>query len=216
MIHNVGKSFNLDLFLKARELTIKAVHSVKEQVFIGMSEDEGHDLIDKTLDRLGASKKWHPNKFRIGQNTTKSFRERSEPNIKLQENDIYFIDIGPVWDGHEGDYGETFVTGSNNEFELIRNASKDVFTQTARVWKEQGLSGADLYDFAEDYALSLGYKLNKAMKGHRLGDFPHHLFYKGGMVELSDSPCENLWVLEIHLLSLDEDCGAFYEDILRK
>ncbi len=42
----------------------------------------------------------------------------------------------------------------------------------------------------------MGYKLNNNMKGHRVGDFPHHVFYKGGLNETEEVPCENLWILE--------------------
>ena len=27
----------------------------------------------------------------------------------LVESDIFFVDLGVVWDGHEGDAGDTFV-----------------------------------------------------------------------------------------------------------
>lgn len=215
-IHDVREHFSLDKFLNARELTKKVVHQVQKRCFVGMSEKDGHEIIDDILNEYQCDKKWHPNKFRIGINTTKTFRAPSEEGIKLKENDLYFVDIGPVFDGHEGDYGETFVVGEDDSYLAISEASKKVFQSTRKVWLEESLTGEALYNFAKVEAQTLGYELNDRMKGHRVGDFPHHLFYKGGMIETQETPADNLWVLEIHLISKCGTYGAFYEDILSK
>lgn len=215
-IHNVRSSFILDDFLKARKLTIDAVTKVASEVFVGMTEKDGDQIIDKVLKEMGHEKKWHPNKFRIGENTVKSFRDKSVEGVTLKEDDIFFIDVGPVWDNYEGDYGDTFVIGHNEEFHKIKEACKVVFNKTKEVWQKESLSGVKLYNFAQNCAESLGYKLNNRMKGHRIGDFPHHVFYRGGMLETEEVPCDNLWVLEIHLISNTHKYGSFFEDILKK
>ena len=215
-IHDVRENFDLEKFLKARELTKKVVHEVQKKCFVGMSEMQGHEIIEEILKDFKCDKKWHPSKFRIGLNTTKTFRALSEESVTLKDRDLFFVDIGPVFDGHEGDYGETFVIGEDERFLAIRNASIEVFNQTRKVWLEESLTGEALYSFAKKEALKLGYELNDRMKGHRVGDFPHHLFYKGGMIEIDETPCDNLWILEIHLISKCGTFGAFYEDILSK
>ena len=48
-----------------------------------------------------------------GPNTTKDFMERSEPGVVLGENDIFFVDIGPIYGDTEGDAGDTFVFGDD-------------------------------------------------------------------------------------------------------
>ena len=53
-----------------------------------------------------------------------------------------------------------------------------------------------------------------SMNGHRLGDFPHALHYKGKLSDFSEAPFPNLWVLEIHLIDEKINRGAFFEDIL--
>ena len=214
-IHSVSEKFCLDKFFKARLLTKEAVSRVKSRVEIGMSEKDGLNLIDEVLNQMGAQKKWHPNKFRIGGNTIKSFRDKSNEGIVLQENDLFFLDIGPVWEDHEGDYGETFVSGNNKEYEQIIKACHSIFEETAKQWRENRKSGIELYQFAKNYTQSLGYKFNDRMNGHRIGDFPHHLFYKGPMIDLEETPCDKLWVLEIHILDKESRYGAFYEDILQ-
>ena len=215
-IHDVRDHFVLEDFLRARELTQEAVGKIQKLVKIGMNEADGHEIVQKVLDEMGAKKKWHPTKFRIGVNTTKSFRDSSEPDVELQSQDLFFVDIGPVWGGYEGDYGETFVVGDSTQHHDIKAAAYEVFKRTRDTWRENDTSGAELYSFAEAQAQSLGYQMNTRMKGHRLGDFPHHLFYKGGMSETEESPCNHLWVLEIHLLDQEKRFGAFYEDVLQK
>jgi len=215
-IHGVREQFNLETFLHSRELSMQVVHKVRDSIKLGMTEDEGSKLIDVVLKEMGCEKKWHPNKFRIEANTTKSFSDKSEPGHVIQEGSVYFIDIGPVFNGHEGDYGNTFVFGDHAEKEKMAQACREVFNQTAKVWKEENKTGVELYLFAEKIANELGYEFNKEMSGHRIGDFPHHLFYRGGMADVEEMPCDNLWILEIHILSKDQKLGAFFEDILKK
>lgn len=213
---DVGLNFKLDKFLKARELTQKIVEVFSSKVFVGMSEAQGNLILEELFLEFKAEKKWHPTKFRIGKNTTKSFKDISEENVYLNEDDIYFVDIGPVLDGHEGDYGKTFMLGNNILYQNIIEASFKVFNETKAKWENEKFSGAKLYSFAKEYAHKLGYKLNERMSGHRVGDFPHHVFYRGSLNDFEKVPCENLWILEIHLIDEENKIGAFFEDILFK
>lgn len=215
-INQVGENFNLSKFLLVREKTISTVKKVSELVEVGMSEADGIALIDQVLKKTGHEKNWHPHKFRIAKNTILSFSEKSDDSIRLKENDIFSVDIGPVWDNFEGDYGETFVMGSDLNFKAIKECSEDIFTDCKKYWQENKCSGIELYDYAEKKAHEKGYILKTDMNGHRLGDFPHHVFYRGGLNEIDKVPADNIWVLEIHLLNLDCTYGAFFEDILTK
>lgn len=213
-IENVGPQFNLELYLKAREKTIAAVHKTAEKIRPGMTEADALAILNDELAKIGVEKFWHPTKFRMNKNTTKSFRDPSEEGVVLEKNDVFFIDIGPVFDNHEGDYGETFFVGDDEVHEHLKNASKCVFQKTQYAWKHQQLSGRELYSFAEKEAKKLGLTLNTKMYGHRLGDFPHALYYKGKLGEIETTPAPHLWVLEIHLIDEKNDRGAFFEDIL--
>jgi len=210
----VGVKFDLKEYLKTRDKTIEVVMKVASLVFVGMSEQEGARLIDSVLEDFDCEKKWHPNKFRIGVNTLKSFREKSDPSVRLKENDIFFIDIGPVFNGHEGDYGRTFVLGEVKEYLDIQAACEKVFEETAKSYQSNGLTGVELYQFAQKAATKHGYILNLKMHGHRLGDFPHALYSKNALGKVDFSPKENLWVLEILLRHPNKEFGAFIEDLL--
>jgi Xaa-Pro aminopeptidase len=196
-LEEVGTKFNMPDYQRARELTKEVVEEVASRVEIGMTERDGDALINQTLEKYNYEKKWHPNKFRIGTNTLKSFKEKSDEGIFLKEEDIYFIDIGPTFNNHEGDFGRTFQQGHNQEHRNIIMACEKVFYETAKACREQGLTGVELYRFAEQEAEKNGYVLNLKMSGHRLGDFPHAVHFRGKLGEVDIVPKENLWVLEI-------------------
>lgn len=213
-IESVGAHFDLNTYLKARSRAIEATHKVASLVKVGMSEEDGHKIIDAVLEEFGAEKKWHPNKFRIGKNTLKSFKEKSDPKVRLKENDLFFIDIGPVFDGHEADYGETFSFGSDQKYLKIAQDVKKAFAETKECWEIYRPRGHELYEYLKNRVTHLGYELNLKMNGHRLGDFPHAVYFKGKLGDIEKCPAPNLWVLEVLIRHPQEDFGAFFEDIL--
>lgn len=210
---NCGIDFNLELYLKARAQTILAVQTVAKKIHPGMNEAEAIVLLHDELDRAGVEKFWHPTKFRMNRNTTKNFRDISD-DVELEENDLFFIDIGPVFFNHEGDYGETFVIGCDPRLIKLQAATKTVFDATQEAWKTNKFTGVELYDFASNEALKLNLSLNSNMYGHRLGDFPHAVHYKGKLGTQDTTVAPYLWVLEIHLIDESINRGAFFEDIL--
>ncbi len=211
MIEEVGAKFSLKKLESAQSLAKKIVQEVSLQVFEGMSEDDGIQLVDKAYEKYNITKKWHPTKFRIGINTVCAFREKSSP-VQLKKGDYYFIDIGPVIDGHEGDFGETFRFQSKDDLLLVD--SKKIFDLVKNKFYEQKLSGEQLYEYAESCAQEMNYTLVSAQKGHRIGDFPHALYFKKGLRDYNDIPVPNRWVLEVHIIHSSNKYGAFYEDII--
>lgn len=107
----VGARFNPDLMQRARERSWAALRGIGEHMHPGISEDEAKLAAAEVFRELGVERLWHPPLIRIGANTTKTYRQRSDPAVRLGENDSYFIDLGLVFDGHEGDVGDTFVVG---------------------------------------------------------------------------------------------------------
>lgn len=212
-LESCGEKFNLDDYFKAQEKTKEIVLNFSQIIKPGMTETEAKALLEDMLDVSGALKKWHPTKLRMGINTTKSFREESAP-YTLTDDDLFFIDIGPVYYNHEGDYGESFVIGENSKYKNLVEATKKVFESTKEAWKENKMTGSELYCFAEEEAKKYHLKLNTNMYGHRLGDFPHALYCKEKLGDQKFIPAPNLWVLEIHLIDQTLNRGAFFEDIL--
>lgn len=209
----VGTSFDPEQLLHARERTWTALHGIRERMRPGITEEEAKAEAMEVFQALGMERLWHPVLIRIGSNTTKTYRERSEP-VRLGENDIYFIDLGLVFKGHEGDAGDTFVMGHAPEKQACADAARELFHLTAAAWRQQGLSGEALYAFAEERAQAMGWRLNHEIKGHRVSDFPHAVHKAGDLGEYGERPSDGLWILEIQIAHPTEPYGAFYEDLL--
>jgi Xaa-Pro aminopeptidase len=210
----VGTRFDATRMQRARELSWAALRGICERMHPGISEDEAKLEAAEVFRELGFERLWHPTYIRIGSNTTKTYRQRSDPGVRLGENDSYFIDLGLVFDGHEGDVGDTFVVGHAPAQQACADAARALFHEVAQAWRTQGLSGQALYAFAEERARTMGWWLNHEIKGHRLSDFPHSIHQAGDLGDLEATPSSGLWMLEIQIAHPTESFGAFYEDLL--
>jgi Xaa-Pro aminopeptidase len=210
----VGQRFDPALMQRARERTWAALHGIRERMHPGISEDEAKIEAAEVFRELGFERLWHPVLIRIGANTTKTYRQRSDPSVRLGENDSYFIDLGLVFDGHEGDVGDTFVVGHAPQRQACADAARTLFHEVAAAWRTQALSGQALYAFAGERAQAMGWRLNHEIKGHRVSDFPHSIHKGGDLGDLEVSPSDGLWILEIQIAHPTEPFGAFYEDRL--
>ena len=212
----VGQRFDHDLMQHAREKTWAALHGIRERMHPGISEGEAKLEAAEVFRELGFERLWHPVLIRIGPNTTKTYRQRSDPSVRLGENDSYFIDLGLVFDGHEGDVGDTFVVGHAPARQACADAARTLFGEVADAWRTQGLSGQALYAFASERAAAMGWRFNHAVKGHRVSDFPHAIHKGGDLGDLEAIPSSGLWILEIQIAHPGEPFGAFYEDLLTR
>ncbi|MGN6119034.1 MAG: M24 family metallopeptidase [Rhodanobacter sp.] len=210
----VGARFDPALMLRARERSWAALQAIRARMQPGISEPEAVALAHEVFAELGSERLWHRPLIRIGRNTTKGFREPSEPGVRLGENDSYFIDLGLVFDGHEGDVGDTFVVGHAPQRQACADAARALFRQVADAWRHDGLSGRALYAFAAQRAAAMGWRFNQAIKGHRVSDFPHAIHHGGDLGDLDRVPASGLWILEIQLAHPSEPFGAFHEDLL--
>jgi len=217
-IEQTGEKFSLEKYFAARHLCQQVVARIANQACVGMNEADGQSLIKTEFQKEGITKFWHPSKFRVNSETLKTFRELPDQNIRLAEGDLFFIDVGPIYEDHEADFGQTFILQPNqdNPYQDLAQVAQDVWQKTARQWSENSLTGEQLYTFAANEAQMRGCQLNPLMAGHRLGDFPHALFSKDKLSGLTFSPLTHLWVLEIHVTHENLQRGAFFEDILTK
>jgi methionyl aminopeptidase len=206
--------FSVEKMLEIRAKAQEAVSRIASRVQVGMLEEDANKLVVDTLKEMGATKAFHKPYIRFGSNTTITFGADSVPGIRLGEDDIYFIDIAPVWDGYEGDAGDTFVTGSNPELKRCAVDAKKIFEAVAAKWKTEKATGVELYKFAEQMAKDLGWVLNLDLGGHRLGDYSSAEHYEGPLHEITFHPSPNIWMVEIHLRHPEKQFGSFYEDLL--
>lgn len=210
----IAADFDIGRFLDMRLRTRRAVNDIAAQVKVGMAEEDAKEIARYHLEGLGMRRGWHHIIVRCGSNTTKDFMALSEKGIILGSDDIFFVDIGPVYEGYEGDGGDTFVFGSDPEHHKAKKDAKEIWGIVRDEWFATGRSGRSLYDFAIETAESRGWKLNMDLSGHRLSEYPHSAHYDGPMAEVDFRPAPALWVLEIAIIHPARQFGAFYEDLL--
>lgn len=209
-----GDGFSLEKQLLTRVRTRKALHAIAERITVGMVEEDAAAMARELLGTLGMRKGWHRVIVRFGPNTTKNFDASSDPGVVLAPDDIFFIDIGPIWEGAEGDAGETFVVGTDPSHLLAQTDVRELWRDVRDTWLRTRLTGRELYGYAVRVTEDRGWKLNLDLSGHRLSDFPHEAHYAGPLAEVDLRPKPNLWVLEMAIVHPAGTFGAFYEDLL--
>ena len=210
----VGAPYQLALMKHAQAMTWQAVERIAQGIHPGMRESQARELAQQVLAELGMQRIWHPTHIRFGSNTLKTFKQRSDGDPVLGEHDIFFIDMGVVWEGHEGDAGATFVTGDDAQMAACAAAARDLFQEVEAYWRQTRTSGVELYRFAAARAEAMGWRLNMDIKGHRVSDFPHAIYRAGDLGDFTGEPHDGLWILEIQIAHPEHAYGAFHEDLL--
>jgi Xaa-Pro aminopeptidase len=211
----VGGEFQDHLLQQARDKTLQVILESAAYVVPGMTESEAKTLIGERQARLGAAKSWHPPQIRFGENTLLPFGEKGQEELRLKEDDIFFFDIGPIFDGHEGDVGRAFVVGQDPEMQKCCRDAEAIWQEVRDHWKTQHKSGPELYQFARTRAKLRGWVLTaEKANGHRIADFPHAARSRGSIEEFDRNPAPNRWILEIQIRHSVRAFGAFYEDLL--
>ena len=184
----------------------------------GVTEAEAVAFAHTAAERMGIAKNWHKPYINFGSHTLKTaYDKRPEEIFTLGEEDIAYIDLGPVInvDGFsiEGDVGQTFVFGDRPLFHQLKAASETIYQQARQFWKDHNPTGIALYQHIEQLAQQAGFQLNLEPAGHLIGSFPHSGWREG--LNHYPFPAEaGLWILEIQLRHPTEPFGAFYEAVL--
>jgi methionine aminopeptidase len=203
-----------ELLSDAQRLTWDAVDRIRTKMTSGLNESQAKKIATEILADMGSRKFWHKCHIRFGASTALGFDDPYSDTV-LKDNDIFYIDIGPIWNGIEGDAGASFVVGQNTEYLRCCKDAKEIFDSVATHWKSTKATGAALYEFAGQEAKARGWILAPSyVKGHRLSEFPHSMHTKSSVRDLDFCPNSHRWVLEIQICDPALKFGAFYEDIL--
>ncbi len=209
-----GPLYSVQAMRHAQAQSWRAVDAMAQGIAPGMDEAAAQDLAARVLADMGMDRLWHPSLIRFGENTLETFKSHAHSNRTLHDNDIYFIDIGPVWNGHEGDVGATFAVGNDAEMHAAAAHVKQIWHEVRNAWRTQRLSGQALYALAGERAQALGWHLHPAIRGHRVSDYPHAPYRGGSLGDFNAYPQPGRWILEIQLAHPLRPFGAFYEDLL--
>ncbi len=211
----VGSHFKLDELQEARNKTLQVILEASKAIKEGHTEADAKKIISDIQTQMGALKSWHPPQIRFGKNTLLPFGVLGDESVVLQPNDIFFFDIGPIFNGHEGDVGRAFVIGSDPEMKKCCQDVEAIWFEVRDRWFEQKCTGKELYEFAQNAAVKKGWELSlKKANGHRISDFPHAAKQRGSIEGFDQHPQANRWILEIQIKHPTRSFGAFYEDLL--
>jgi Xaa-Pro aminopeptidase len=174
----------------------------------------------------GISRYWHKRIVRAGRNTLAPYDE-NPPDLTVEDDDIVFLDLGPVFEEWEADFGRTYVVGSDLlKHKLCRDIAQ-AFANGKRYFQEHpDIIASELYAYVQGLAEQSGWEYGGPIAGHLIGVFPHEKI-TGDKVTLYVHPNnhnrmrmpdalgrERHWILEIHFVDRARQIGGFYEELL--
>ena len=194
---------------------------------VGETERSISQAIAELAERsFGTRTHWHRRMVRCGPNTRLQFAA-DVPDHAVESDDIVSIDLGPVFDEHEADFGRTYVVGTDPEKLRLRDDLRVVFDACKAAYLAQpSMTGAELYDRVVRTAAERGWGFGGAHAGHLVGAFPLSRAQRDAasnrirpdnltpMNSLDDAGNPRYWILEVHLLDPTGVFGGFFEELL--
>src|ERR1700744_2804553 len=162
--------------LQAQEKANELFHAVESKGLIrpGISETKlNQDVYDLAKEMYGISTYWHKRIVRAGRNTLAP-NDENPRGLTIGEDDILFLDLGPVFEEWEADFGRTFVVGNDP---LKRKMQQDVGLAFADgkkyVDEHPDITSSELFAYAQSLAAKYGWEFGGPIAGHLIGQFPH-------------------------------------------
>jgi Xaa-Pro aminopeptidase len=123
----------------------------------GVSESAlSNEIRDLAKAAYDVTRHWHKRIVRSGPNTLRPYDE-TPPDRVIADDDIVFLDFGPIFVEWEADFGRTYVLGTDADKLRMRDdiavafgAGKDYFEAHPDV------TGAELFAFVQEHAVKLG------------------------------------------------------------
>jgi len=215
----------VDAQRKANEL-FKAVET---QNFIrpGQTELQINEAIYKLAEQTyGITRYWHKRIVRAGRNTLAPYDE-NPPNLTVADDDVVFLDLGPVFEEWEADSGRRYAVGEDLLKRKLCRDIEEAFAKGKRYFHEHpDINCAELYQYACQLATERGWEYGGPIAGHLIGVFPHekisgdkitlyvHPNNPNRMRTLDASGRKRHWILEIHFVDRSRQIGGFYEELL--
>lgn len=181
-------------------------------------------LLADTL--LGIRKYWHKRIVRAGRNTLLPYRV-NPPDLLIQDQDIVFVDFGPILEEWEADVGRTYVVGDDPIRSKLASDVESAWVECRDYCRENPhATGRQVYAHATMLAAKYGWEFGGEIAGHIIGHFPHeHLekedkrnyLHTENTTRLSDldaSGNTRRWIIEIHFVNRALEIGGFFEQLL--
>ncbi len=227
----------VDAFEEQRVTELRTAQSNAERLFReievrglirpGMRESQlNTEIFELAKEMYGITTYWHKRIVRAGRNTLAPYDE-NPPDLMIGEDDILFLDLGPVFEDWEADFGRTFVLGSDPLKIKLRDDVGAAFAEGKLYFQQTpGITASQLFAHAVSLADKFGWEFGGPIAGHLIGHFPHERI-AGDKVTLYVHPDSHLpmrslnekgqkrhWILEIHFVDRERRIGGFFEELL--
>jgi Xaa-Pro aminopeptidase len=193
----------------------------------GLLESEVSAAIDRLArDRFGLRRHWHRRIVRCGRNTVLTYYDDA-PDLRIAEDDLVVVDLGPVFGEWEADFGRTYVLGEDPDKRRIVTDIGAAFSLGRELYQAMpNLTAGALYDYVHALAADFGWEFGAPTAGHLVGPFPHEQprdgsrrfsIRSGNETRLREPDAEGRprhWILEVHFVDRERGFGAFCEELL--
>lgn len=216
--------------LHAQNVSVQLFRAIEDRGLIKAGKTEAElntEVADLAFRKFGIENHWHKKIVRSGKNTLAIYPD-NPPDRKIQEDDVVFIDLGPIVDGYEADIGRTYVLGNNAHKLRIREDVEEAWYEIQEWYRAQtSLPASALYRIAAHKAREYGWEFGGAIAGHIVGKYPHEQPENPQSLELDIHPdnhndiflpdangCSRHWILELQFVDRKREIGAYFEQLL--
>ena len=206
----------------------KLFEEIEQRGLLQLGRDEREiekEIYSIALEKFGVEKHWHKRIVRSGPNTLTIAADNPPARI-IETNDIIYVDLGPVFEDWEADLGRTYVLGDHPGAPLVADLPVIFERVQTHYHTSPGITGAELYAFAQKSAEEAGWIFGGVIAGHLVSEFAHaqipgekdltriHPRNPAPMRDPDSLGRERHWILEIHLVDPTRSYGGFYERLL--
>jgi Xaa-Pro dipeptidase len=176
--------------------------------------------------RFGVRRHWHKRIARAGPNTLLGYHDESKDRL-IGDDDIVYLDFGPVFESWEADFGRTYVLGSDPDKHRLVGDLGLAFARGKNLYRQSpNLTAGELYDYVMGLATEYDWEFGARTAGHLIGHFPHEVkpqdpdrlrIRHGNLISLrepDDKGQQRHWILEIHFVDRRREIGGFFEELL--
>jgi Xaa-Pro dipeptidase len=169
---------------------------------------------------------WHRRIARSGPNTLLTYYDEP-PDRRITDDDVVYLDFGPLFGEWEADFGRTYALGTDPVKHKLVGDIAAAFQRGKEFYRRTpNLSCGQLYDFVVDLAAPAGWEFGAPTAGHLIGHFPHERSPKDptrfsirhgnetSLREPDGNGAARHWILEIHFVDRVRQIGGFFEELL--
>jgi Xaa-Pro dipeptidase len=212
---------------QAKAQTLFSEIRARELIRPGATESAINAAVyDLAAQMYGVTRHWHKRIVCAGRNTLTPYDE-NPPDLTVTEDDIVFLDLGPVFEELEADFGRTYVVGNHPLKQKLCRDIEEGFAKGKEYFQQHAdITAAELYEYACQLAKQAGWEYGGPIAGHLIGVFPHEKI-AGDKVTLYVHPKNHNrmrtpdasgrkrhWILEVHFVDRARQIGGFYEELL--